>query len=81
MEGEYDAHRVVCQGCAELALEVDGNPRKAAEAIWVTDGTPDGYEPDPRMFPDLSSSVAPRADVLPDPVGEEARAGDPQDQA
>lgn len=72
MEGEYDAHRVSCQGCQTIALEVDGHPRKAAETIWVTDGTPDGYEPDPRMFPDVSSSTSTRADVLPDPVGEGA---------
>lgn len=53
MEGEYETHRVMCQGCQALHLENDARPRGAAETVWVTDETPDGYEPDPRMFPKL----------------------------
>jgi hypothetical protein len=52
MAGEYKAHRVICQGCMEAHLEQDAHgPRKPAEAIFVRDRTPEGYEPDPRMMP------------------------------
>lgn len=77
MEGEYEVRRVMCQGCESMHLATDGQPRKAAETLWVVDGSPDGYEPDPRMFPKLGSS-SPRTEVLPDPVGEGAQPDDPQ---
>lgn len=54
MEGEYKAHRVLCQGCMAAHLEQDTHgPRKPAETIFVTDQSPDGYEPDARMMPRL----------------------------
>lgn len=77
MEGEYDVRRVMCQGCEAIHLATDGQPRKAAETLWVVDGTPDGYEPDPRMFPTFGSAPS-GSEVLPDPVGEGAEPADPE---
>lgn len=50
MEGWYTAHRATCQSCQAASLEQDRNgARKAAETIYVTDDSPDGFAPDPRM--------------------------------
>lgn len=51
MDGYYTVHRAVCLGCQALHMETDGRPRRAAESIYVTDDSPDGYVPDPRMAP------------------------------
>lgn len=52
MEGEYIARRVTCQGCRAGHLEQDAHGHlKPAEAMFVVDQTPDGYEPDPRQAP------------------------------
>ena len=52
MEGEYKAHRVLCQGCQAAHLEQDAHgPKKPAESIFVRDLSESGYEPDPRMMP------------------------------
>ncbi len=51
MEGQYEAHRVLCQGCSAVHLADDVSPRKAAETVYVMDRSPDGYVPDPRMMP------------------------------
>lgn len=77
MEGEYEVRRVMCQGCESIHLATDGHPRKAAETVWVVDGSPDGYEPDPRMFPKFDSATS-GSEVLPDPVGEGAHSADPE---
>lgn len=49
MEGEYKAHRALCQACQALHLATEQQQRRAAEHLWVTDETPVGYEPDARM--------------------------------
>jgi len=52
MEGEYKAHRVLCQGCMAVHLEQDAHgARKPAEAIFVRDLSDPSYVPDPRMMP------------------------------
>lgn len=52
MEGEYVAHRRVCHACKAIHLDHDSHgPLGPGERSYVTDDTPDGYEPDPRMMP------------------------------
>jgi len=56
MEGWYTPHRVVCQACAAAALDMDARGKlQPGESVFVTDDTPAGYEPDPRMMPRLST--------------------------
>lgn len=49
MDGYYTAHRATCQGCLTAHMEQEGQPRRPAETVWVTDDSPAGYVPDPRM--------------------------------
>lgn len=50
MEGEYTAHRATCQACRAVYLDIDSRgPLGNADTSYVTDDSPDGYEPDPRM--------------------------------
>ena len=56
MEGWYTPHRVVCQACRAAALDMDARGKlQAGESTFVTDDTPAGFEPDPRMMPTFSA--------------------------
>jgi hypothetical protein len=52
MDGYYGAHRVTCQGCQAVQLNIaeHGHPQ-GSQSIYVTDDSPAGYVPDPRMMP------------------------------
>jgi len=74
MEGEYQAHRVLCQACQAMHLATDGHPLSPAETAFVLDITPDGYDPDPRMAPRFDTPNAPPSAVRA-PVRESSIAG------
>jgi rubredoxin len=48
----YRVHRVTCQGCQAMHHALDGDPKKPAEAVWVSDKDPDA-ELDERLMPNL----------------------------
>jgi len=50
MEGHFTVHSRTCQACSAVALHIDshGAP-KGAESLSVSDDSPAGFEPDPRM--------------------------------
>jgi Mlc titration factor MtfA (ptsG expression regulator) len=54
MEGWYEAHRVLCQACQAVRLDMDAHGASSpAESVFVTDASPAGFDPDPRMAPKI----------------------------
>ena len=51
MEGWYTAHRARCMSCQARELDAESLPLRKAEYQWVTDDSPAGMVPDPRMAP------------------------------
>ncbi len=52
MEGWYTPRRYVCQACRASALDLEARGKLGpGESVFVTDDSPDGFEPDPRMMP------------------------------
>ena len=52
MDGYYEVHQATCQGCQAVANHVDGHGQpKGQDTLYLTDDSPDGYVPDPRMMP------------------------------
>jgi hypothetical protein len=49
MEGYYTVHRATCQGCQARHLDAESHKVGPAESVWVTDESPAGFVPDPRM--------------------------------
>lgn len=49
MDGWYKAHRATCVACRTIALETSGQALRSDEMVYVTDDSPDGLVPDPRM--------------------------------
>jgi hypothetical protein len=51
MAGYYTVHSALCQACDAVHAHVESNgPVRSAEALFVTDDTPAGFDPDPRML-------------------------------
>lgn len=51
MAGYYTVHTALCQACDAIHTHVESNgPVRSAEAVFVTEDTPDGFVPDPRMM-------------------------------
>ena len=50
-EGWYTAHRATCHACRARELDADHRPVRPSEHQWITDDSPEGWTPDPRMAP------------------------------
>lgn len=49
MDGWYTAHRAQCVACRTVKVETADRPLLPDETVYVTDDSPPGLVPDPRM--------------------------------